>query len=560
MKYVIVGGNTGGLGAAARLRRLDEKAEISVFEKGAFVSYSNCSLPYRLSDTVDCDEKLVLNTPQSLKASYNIDVRVLSEVTAIDRKAKRVAVKRADGSKYFESYDKLILATGASAVIPPIKGIEGANLFTLKTVEDASRLYAFLRQNDIKNVTVIGGGFIGVEAAVNLKEAGYNVALIEALPQILNTFDYDMVQILQKEMLDKEVNLIVGDSVASFEGSAAVLKSGTKVPAGAVIMAAGVRAESRLAAEASLELNARGAIVTDANYRTSDPDIYAVGDAAEVFNALTHKKFTLQLAGPAQKQARQAADSICGRTVRNTGFIGSSSIKVFGLSAASTGLTAAQCEREGISYDVSYVLPQDRVSIMPGSRMLHYKLIFEVPTGRILGVQAISAGEAVKRADVAAALIKTGGTVDDLRDLELCYAPPFSSAKDPANYAGLVACNLLNGEYRQVRVDKVRELVKAGAYILDVRPAAAFARGHVKTAVNIPMSVLRERLNEIPKDRPVYVHCRIGQTSYNAVRALQGNGFTNVYNVSGGFAGICYYEYFNDVTLKREPIVTDYVF
>ena len=560
MKYVIVGGNTGGLGAAARLRRLDEKAEISVFEKGAFVSYSNCSLPYRLSDTVDCDEKLVLNTPQSLKASYNIDVRVLSEVTAIDRKAKRVAVKRADGSKYFESYDKLILATGASAVIPPIKGIEGANLFTLKTVEDASRLYAFLRQNGIKNVTVIGGGFIGVEAAVNLKEAGYNVALIEALPQILNTFDYDMVQILQKEMLDKEVNLIVGDSVASFEGSAAVLKSGTKVPAGAVIMAAGVRAESRLAAEASLELNARGAIVTDANYRTSDPDIYAVGDAAEVFNALTHKKFTLQLAGPAQKQARQAADSICGRTVRNTGFIGSSSIKVFGLSAASTGLTAAQCEREGISYDVSYVLPQDRVSIMPGSRMLHYKLIFEVPTGRILGVQAISAGEAVKRADVAAALIKTGGTVYDLRDLELCYAPPFSSARDPANYAGLVACNLLNGEYRQVRVDKVRELVKAGAYILDVRPAAAFARGHVKTAVNIPMSVLRERFNEIPKDRPVYVHCRIGQTSYNAVRALQGNGFTNVYNVSGGFAGICYYEYFNDVTLKRDPIVTDYVF
>lgn len=560
MKYVIVGGNTGGLGAAARLRRLNEKAEISVFEKGAFVSYSNCSLPYRLSDTVDCDEKLVLNTPQSLKASYNIDVRVLSEVTAIDRKAKRVAVKRADGSKYFESYDKLILATGASAAIPPIKGIEGANLFTLKTVEDASRLYAFLRQNGIKNVTVIGGGFIGVEAAVNLKEAGYNVALIEALPQILNTFDYDMAQILQKEMLDSGVNLIVGDSVASFEGSDAVLKSGTKVPAGAVIMAAGVRAESRLAAEASLELNARGAIVTDANYRTSDPDIYAVGDVAEVFNALTHKKFTLQLAGPAQKQARQAADSICGRTVRNTGFIGSSSIKVFGLSAASTGLTAAQCEREGISYDVSYVLPQDRVSIMPGSRMLHYKLIFEVPTGRVLGVQAISAGEAVKRADVAAALIKTGGTADDLRDLELCYAPPFSSAKDPANYAGLVACNLLNGEYRQVRVDKVRELVQAGAYILDVRPAAAFARGHVKTAVNIPMSVLRERLNEIPKDRPVYVHCRIGQTSYNAVRALQGNGFTNVYNVSGGFAGICYYEYFNDVTLKRDPIVTDYVF
>ena len=407
---------------------------------------------------------------------------------------------------------------------------------------------------------MIGGGFIGVEAAVNLVEAGYKVSLIESMTQILRTFDYDMVQILQKEMLDKGVDLIVGDQAEEFEGSSVKLKSGKLVESQAVVMAVGVKPDTALAAEAGLELGPRGAIQVDGNYRTSDPDIYAVGDAIQVFNALTRKPMMLQLAGPAQKEARAAADHIYGRTVRNTGYIGSNCIQVFDYNGASTGLTAAQCEQEGIPYDVVYVIPQDKVSLMPGSCPLHYKLIYEVPTGRVLGAQAISRGDAAKRIDVAAALIKFGGTVDDLRDLELCYAPPFSNAKDAGNYAGLVACNLLQKTFRQVRVDQVRELVESGAYIVDVREEREFAQGHLKNAVNIPLSQLRQRMEEIPKDRPVYLHCRTSQRSYNAVLALQGNGFDQVYNISGSFLGICFYEYFNDVTQNREPVVTAYNF
>lgn len=561
MKYVIVGGVTGGAGTAARLRRLDEKAEILIFEKGPYVSYSNCSIPYRLSETVDQTEKLILNTPQSFRNIYNIEVRVSSRVISIDRTAKKVRVKDLKNNReYDEAYDKLILSPGADPIIPFVRGIEDANLFTIRNVEDISRFYSFIKKEDVKKISVIGGGFIGVEVAVNLREAGYQVSMVEAMPQIIRTYDYDMVQILQKEMLDKGVNLVVKDSVVSFDKSDLLLESGRRIEGDAVVMAVGVRPETSLAADAGLELNQRGAIKVDANYRTDDPDIYAVGDAIETYNALTHKPMMLQLAGPAQKQARQAADHIYGRPVRNTGYIGSSCVKVFDYNAASTGLTAAQCEQEGISYNYVYVLPMDKVSLMPESRILHYKLIYEVPTGRVLGAQAISKGDAAKRIDIVATLIKFGGTVDDLRDLELCYAPPFSTPKDAGNVAGLVAENLLHGAFRQVYVDQVRNLVESGAYIIDVRPEAMYEKGHLKNAVNIPIAQLRQRLDEIPKDQPVYVYCRIGQTSYNAVMALQGNGFTNIYNISGGFLGICYYEYFNDMTQDRESIVSNYNF
>ncbi len=561
MKYLIVGGNTGGAGAAARLRRLDEHAKIVMFEKGGFVSFSNCSLPYRLSEVVDSTDKLVLNTPQSLQAAYNIETRIYSEVIAIDRAGKKISVKDLkSGEVYEESYDKLVLAPGANAIVPPIEGVKNAPVFTVKTVDDIARLYARLKDGKPHGVCVIGGGFIGVEVAVNLREAGFRVSLVEAMPQILRTFDEDMVQILHKEMLDHGVELIVGESVAAFEMRNAVLASGRKIACDTVVMAIGVRPDTSLAVAAGLETNQRGAIKVDANYCTSDKDIYAVGDAIEVFHAITRKPLMLQLAGPAQKQARQAADHICGRAVRNTGYIGSSCIKVFGMNAASTGLTEAQCRQENISCGVAYVLPKDIVGIMPESCPLHYKLIYEVPTGKILGAQAISRGDAVKRVDVIAALIKFGGTVDDLRDLELCYAPPFATAKDVGNYAGLVASNLLQGAYRQVRVSDVRALAEQGACIIDVRPKSVYDAAHIRSAINIPMAQLRERINEIPKDRPVYIHCQIGQTSYNAVMALQGYGFTNVYNVSGGFLGLCYYEYFNDVTKHREPVVTKYIF
>lgn len=488
MKFVIIGGVTGGAGAAARLRRLDEKADILMFEKGPHVSFSNCSLPYRLSETVDQTEKLVLNTPASLKGMYNIETCVRSEVVAIDRDHKKVLVKDPDNNReYEEPYDKLILAPGAEAVVPAIKGIENANLFTVKNVEDIAKLYSFIKTTNAKKISVIGRGFIGVEVAVNLKEAGYQVNLIEAMPQILRTYDYDMVQILQKEMLDHGVDLVVGEQAVAFEQSDLILNSGKRITGDAVVMAVGVRPDTALAKNAGLEMNPRGAIKVDANYCTSDPDIYAVGDAIEVFNALTHKPMMLQLAGSAQKQARQAADHIYGRPVRNTGYIGSSCIKVFDYNAASTGLTAEQCEQQGIPYDFAYVIPKDKVSLMPDSRNLHYKLIYEVPTGKVLGAQAISKGEAAKRIDIIATLIKFGGTVDDLRDLELCYAPPFSTPKDAGNLAGLVAGNLMNKSFLQVHVDQVRELVEYGAFIIDVRSNAMYEQGHLKTAVNIPM-------------------------------------------------------------------------
>ncbi len=561
MKYVIVGGVAGGASAAARLRRLDEQAQIVMFEKGPHVSFSNCCLPYRLSEQVNNNDRLVLMTPERFARQYNIEARISNEVIAIDRAAKKVVAKDLiTGKEYEENYDKLVLAPGANAIIPKVNGIETADIFTVKNVVDIARLYSFLKEKDVKKVSVIGGGFIGVEVTENLTEAGYAVTLVEARPQILINYDYDMVQILHKEMLDHGVNLIVNDKVVEFKGNNLVLDSGKTVEGEAVVMAAGIVPDTRLAKEAGLALNDRGAIRVDANYRTEDPDIYAVGDAIEVFSAMTHNPIMLPLAGPAQKQARAAADHIYGRPVRNTGFIGSSCIKVFDYNAACTGLSAAQCESAGISYDIAYVIPQDRVGLMPGSTPLHYKLIFEVPTGKVLGVQVISKGDAPKRADIVATLIKFGGTVDDLRDLELCYAPPFSTAKDGGNHAGLVACNLLQGTFRQVRVDEVRGLVESGAYIIDVREENEFAQSHIKTAINIPLSQLRRRLDEIPKDRPVYLHCRSSQRSYNAALALQGHGFKNVYNISGSYLGICLYEYFNDITQNREPIVTAYNF
>lgn len=560
-KFVIVGGVAGGASTAARLRRLDENAQIVMFEKGPHVSFSNCCLPYRLSEMIGEHGKLVLMNPTQFKNQYNIDARVGQEVISINREKKVVVVRELEtGREYEENYDKLILSPGANAIVPPIPGIENANIFVVRNVVDIARLYDFIQENKVKKVTVVGGGFIGVETAENLIEGGYEVSLVEAMPQIMRPFDYDMVQILHKEMYDKGVNLIVGDKAVKFENSNIVLESGRVVEGEAVVMAIGVRPESALAKDCGLELNERGCIKVDENYTTSDPDIYAVGDAIEVYNALTGKFVNLPLAGPAQKQARSAADHIYGKRVRNTGFIGSSCIKIFDCNAASTGLTEAQCKMEGISYDVVYVIPDDKVGIMPGKQPLHLKLIYEVPTGKVLGAQAISKGEAVKRIDVIATLIKFGGTVDDLRDLELCYAPPFSTAKDPVNHAALVACNLLDKSFRQVRVDKVREIVEEGGFIVDVREEKEYKESHIKGALNVPLSQLRDRMNEIPKDRPVYLHCRSSQRSYNAYLALKANGYNNIYNISGSYLGICSYEYFNDKTTGREPIVTDYNF
>lgn len=562
-KILIVGGVAGGASAAARLRRHSEEDQIIMFEKGPHVSFSNCSLPYFLSGTVAKAESLVLMSPEKFLKQYNIEARANSEVLAINRSRKTITIKNfADGSSYEESYDKLVLSPGAKPIVPPIPGLEMVNVHTVRNVVDITRLKQNISEINPQNIAVIGGGFIGVEVAENLKEAGYNVALIEAMPQIMRPFDYDMVQILHKELHDHGIDLRVGDKVASFSHNQVNLSSGKTVAADVVVMAIGVAPETDLAKGADLTIGKTGAIATDNNYRTNDPDIYAVGDAIEVYGALFNDKFKLALAGPAQKQARSVADHINGMAVNNQGYIGSSCIKVFDYNAASTGLTEGFIEAIGmkLDYEVVHITPNDKVSLMPDNKTMHFKLIFEKPTGRILGAQAIGKGNVDKRIDVIATVIKFNGKVSDLIDLELCYAPPFGTAKDVVNMAGYVASNLLNDDFKQVRVAQVRELVESGAHILDVREAPELTKGRIIGSQHIPLSELRARIDEIPRNKPVYVHCRSGQRSYNAVRALMNRGFDNVYNIAGSFLSFSLYEYFNDVTLGRTPVVTEYNF
>lgn len=562
-KIAIIGGVAGGASSAARLRRHSEEDQIIMFEKGPHVSFSNCCLPYHLSGVVDSAEKLVLMSPEKFKAQYNIDARVNTEVVDINKEAKEITLKDMITEKiHVEKYDKLIMSMGAKPIVPKIKGMENVNIFTIRNVVDIDKLNRFIKASEKKNVTVVGGGFIGVETAENLREAGYNVTLVEAANQILRVFDYDMVQILHKELHDKGVNLIVEDKVVEFEKDCVVLESGKKIEAQAVVLAIGVTPEVELAKKAGIELGKTGAIKVDQNYMTSDSDIYAVGDAVEVYNALFNDYFKLALAGPAQKQARGVADHINGMRIDNRGYIGSSVIKVFDYNGAATGLTENIIKDRNLSinYGTVEAIPFDSVKLIPTARSLHFKLIYEVPTGRVLGAQAIGKGDAAKRIDVIATVIKFGGTIDDLKDLELCYAPPFGTAKDVVNFGGYIATNLLSGSYKQVHFSKMRELVENGEYILDVRERNEYEDGHIHGAINIPLSEIRDRIDEIPRDKEVFIHCKSGQRSYNACLLLQHLGYKTVYNVTAGFMGICFYEYFNDLRLNRKPIMDTYNF
>lgn len=562
-KMVIVGGVAGGASAAARLRRNSEEDEIIMFEKGPHVSFSNCSLPYHLSGIVESPDDLVLMDPELFLTQYNIEARVNNEVISINKEEKYITVKDLLTNRlYNESYDKLILSPGARPIVPKIPGIELVNVYTIRNVVDIDNLNKAVKNSTTKDISVIGGGFIGVEVAENLREAGYNVSLVEGTDQILRPFDYDMVQIFHKEIYDKGINLIVGDKVEKFEENKVVLSSGKKLAADVVVMAIGVAPETRLAKEAGLEIGTTGAISVDKNYRTSDDDIYAIGDSIEIYHALTNTNSKLALAGPALKQARTAADSIHQKSTINKGYIGSSAIKVFGFNGASTGLNESLIKALDmkINYDIVRIIPSDKVGLMPDASPIHLKLLYEVPTGRILGAQAIGRGDVTKRIDLIATVIKFAGTLEDLKDLELTYAPPFSTAKDAVNYAGYVGSNLLNGDFKQINIDKVRALVENEEYIIDVREKDEFERGHIKGAVNIPLSELRKRVNEIPQDKPVFVHCRSGQRSYNAIKALQNLGYKNLYNIAGSYLGISFYEYFNDKSLNRESIMTEYNF
>ena len=561
MKIVVVGGVAGGASAAARVRRLDAKAQIVMLERGEHVSFSNCCLPYHLSGTIPNSEALVLMTPERFRKQHDIDARTNSEVLAIHRAEKYVEVKDLlTGRVYNEPYDKLILAPGASPILPgSIPGIRGENVFAIRNVTDIQALKAYLDQPGKDRVAVVGGGFIGIEAAENLREAGKTVCLIEGLEQVMAPFDFDMAQLLHKELDDHGIRLYLSSMVTGIQADCVEAQTNGvpfTVPADVVVMAIGVAPETKLAAEAGLEIGKTRGIKVNHNYQTSDPDIYAVGDAVESYDALRHCPGRLALAGPAQRQARAAADHIYGIPHNNRGYIGSSCIRVFSQNAAATGLNEKLAQAAGYSYDSVLIFPTDKVGIMPDSHYMAFKLVFEVPTGRILGAQAVGQGAVDKRIDVIAAMITMGATLEDLKELELCYSPVFGTAKDVVNQAALVGLNLLYNRFRQIHVSQVRPLVEQGAYILDVREAGEFAAGHIQGAHNIPLSQLRERMEEIPRDIPVYVHCRSSQRSYYAICCLQGNGFTNVYNISGSFLGICLSEYFNDKAQGRTPIVT----
>lgn len=563
MKLVVVGGVAGGASAAARVRRLDETAEITIFERGQYVSYSNCSLPYYLGGEVADQEDLIMMTPEAFKSKHNIDVCTNAEVTAVDPAAHTVTVRTAGGERTVP-YDKLVLAPGAAPILPrSIAGIGGDHVHAVRSVTDVVRIRADLDRQDARRVVVVGGGFIGVETAENLCRAGKQVTVVEGAPQIMAPFDHDMVQTLHKELDDHGVALYLNTTVTAITDGAVTVRRGERewsLPADAVIMAIGVAPETALAKGAGLAIGTTGGIKVDAQMRTSDPDIYAVGDAVETFDRQTGLAGRLALAGAAQKQARVAADNICGIPSAYAGFIGSSCIRVFSQNAASTGLNERTAQAAGLTYDSVTVYSPDKVGIMPDCHYMGLKLLFEVPSGRLLGAQAIGQGEVDKRINAIAALIGMGGAVRSLIDYEHCYAPLFSTAKDVVHMAALVADNVLSGRLRQVHVSDVRPLVESGACIVDVRESDEYDEGHIKGAKNVPLSTLRQHLDEIPRDVPVYLHCRSSQRSYYAYSILRGHGWDNVYNISGSFLGLSLYEYYPDKAEGREPIVTAYNF
>ncbi|MCK1239951.1 FAD-dependent oxidoreductase [Streptococcus uberis] len=561
-KFIVVGGVAGGASVAARIRRLDENAEITIYDKGNDISFSNCCLPNYFSGEVEKIDDLIFYNPETFKTTYNLEAKTRSEVLSINADKHSVLIKDLNtGDTYEDYYDYLILSPGAKAIKPKsIKGIDSKHVFTLKNVSDVRYIDSYLSNQQANEIVVVGGGFIGVEVAECLKKSGKNVTLVEAGNQIMMPFDIDMVQMLHKELYDNHINLILEDAVTEITETEVHLKSGKKLNAQLVIMAIGVQPDIHFAVESGIEIGESGAIKVDHNYQTSLQDVYAVGDAIEVTHLLTGKKTRLPLAGPAQKQARNAADALFGKMSRNKGVIGSSCIRVFDMNAASTGLNEKDCQANNIDYRTVYVIPNDRVGLMPEASPMHLKVIYQYPSGKILGAQAISKGNPIKNINVIATVISMGGDLEDLKDLELCYAPAFSTAKDPVNFAGIVGLNNLNGVYQQIPMSEVRSLVEQGAYILDVRGRSAFEDAHIKGAVNIPLDEIRQRLDEIPRDQTVYIHCRTSWNSYYAICALKGYGFNNVVNIQGSFLGLSYHEYFKDMTSDRESILTNYNF
>ncbi|GMB08038.1 CoA-disulfide reductase [Thermolongibacillus altinsuensis] len=537
-KIVIVGGVAGGATAAARLRRLSEKDEIVMFERGEYISFANCGLPYYIGDVIQERSKLLVQTVEGMSKRFRIDVRNLSEVTKINRDRKTVTVKNLrTNEEYEESYDVLILSPGAKPIVPPIPGIEEAKaLFTLRNVPDTDRIRSFVDNEKPKRAVVIGGGFIGVEMAENLTERGIHVTLVEMANQVMAPIDYEMAAIVHKHMKEHGIDLILEDGVQAFEneGRRVVLKSGRTIDTDMIILAIGVQPENQLAKEAGLELGIRGAIKVNEHLQTSDPNIFAIGDAIEVKSYVHGFETFVPLAWPANRQGRLVADYINGRDVKYNGTLGTSIAKIFDLTVAATGLNEKVLKQHGISYEVVHVHPMSHASYYPGATQMTLKLIFD-REGRIYGAQAVGKDGVDKRIDVIATAIKGGLTVYDLPDLELAYAPPFSSAKDPVNMAGYVASNILDGMVETVQWHEIDDIVANGGLLIDVRtPKELEKLGAIPGSVNIPLDDLRDRLHELPKDQTIYITCQVGLRGYLAARILTENGF-RAKNLDGGY-------------------------
>ena len=540
MKVIIIGGGASGASAAARLRRLDEKAEIVILEKTNEISIANCGLPYYVSDVINDRAQMLVSNPEKFKTWFNIDVRLNSEVVKIDRESKFVVLS--NGEKL--NYDKLILAPGASPIIPKFEGLVKDKIFTVRTLADADRIKEFIKTKQAKKAAIIGGGFIGLEMAENLRELGMEVTLIEAASQILSPVDEEIAAVAQNEMRNNGVRLILSDGVSRFDDSKIILNSGKEIAFDLAVMAIGVRPETTLAVDSGLEV--RRGIVVNEFMQTTDKNIYAAGDSVEVKDFVTEDSVLIPLAGPANRQGRIAADNIFGLESTYKKSQGASVLKIFGLTAASVGNNEKQLKNKGISYWKTFIYGKSHAGYYPDSTQTLYKLLFTAQ-GKILGAQAIGREGVEKRIDVISSIMRNGGSIQDMIDSELCYAPPFTSAKDPVNTLGMNADNILKGFVKPAFYEDLE-----GSVLIDVRMPMAYRAETIPGAVNIPITEIRNRLEEIPKDKKVILFCNTGYTSYCASRILIQSGFNNVYSLMGGIE--LYKELIRDLRLISSRI------
>lgn len=540
MKIVIVGGVAGGATAAARLRRLDEQAEIAIFERSGYISYANCGLPYYIGGAIEDREELTLQTPEAFFERFRVSVKVRHEVIAVHPEKKTVTVRDLDSGREFEeSYDKLLLSPGAKPTQPRLPGVGLDKLFTLRTVEDTLRIKEYIDETKPKSVVLAGGGFIGLELAENLRHLGMEVTIVQRPKHLMSPFDADMAALIHAEMRQNGVKLALGYTVEGFEerdgGVDVLLKDNPPLHADMVVLAIGVVPDTKLAQEAGLELGIKGSIVVNDRMETSAKDIYAVGDAVQVRHFVTGQEALIALAGPANKQARIAADNICGGDSRYTGSQGSSVLKVFDMTAAVTGINEANAEKAGIDADAVILSPMSHAGYYPGGMLMTMKVVYEKGTYRLLGAQIVGYEGVDKRIDVLATAIRAGFKATELKDLELAYAPPYSSAKDPVNMAGFMVENIAKGLVKQWRLSELESLPKDGSVtLLDTRTAEEYAEGHIEGFKNIPVDEMRERIGELEKGKRVYVICQSGLRSYIACRILDGYGY-DCYNFAGGF-------------------------